>query len=331
MRLLWTTLVPVLVAGLAAAGNAQSAPLIAQEPRSVTMPFDWVDNRVVVEVTIQKSGPLHFILDTGAVAAISESAAKKLGIAPREMAEQAGVGESRVQTGEVTLSSLRLGPVELRDLQVEVIPMDDFRQVFGTKPVDGIIGLPIFEAMVVKHDFVHHVITFVAPPAFAYSGRGSVIRFERPSQIPVIEADLDGVKGKFGVDMGARSALLLYRPFTEKNRLQQKYGAHLEGVTGWGIGGPVRSLLARAQTLSFGDVVVTQPVIRLSTQKAGLTISSSMAGLIGPDVLSQFDVTFDYSRHQIIFEKNENFGRRDSYDRAGVGWDRMATSSLPWT
>lgn len=60
------------------------------------------------------------------------------------------------------------------------------------------------------------------------------------------------------------------------------------------------------------------PVIRLSTQKTGLTTSSAMAGLIGPDVLSQFDVTFDYARTRIIFEKNINYGRRDSYDRAGI-------------
>ena len=59
-------------------------------------------------------------------------------------------------------------------------------------------------------------------------------------------------------------------------------------------------------------------VIRLSAQKTGLTTSSAMAGLIGPDVLSQFDVTFDYARTRIIFEKNKNHGRRDSYDRAGI-------------
>jgi C-terminal processing protease CtpA/Prc len=43
-----------------------------------------------------------------------------------------------------------------------------------------------------------------------------------------------------------------------------------------------------------------------------------MAGLIGPDVLSQFDVTFDYARTRIIFERNTDYGRRDSYDRAGI-------------
>jgi C-terminal processing protease CtpA/Prc len=35
-------------------------------------------------------------------------------------------------------------------------------------------------------------------------------------------------------------------------------------------------------------------------------------------VLSQFDLTVDYSRNRIIFEKNKNYGRRDSYDRAGM-------------
>jgi C-terminal processing protease CtpA/Prc len=43
-----------------------------------------------------------------------------------------------------------------------------------------------------------------------------------------------------------------------------------------------------------------------------------MAGLIGPDVLSQFDVTFDYTRNRMILEKSALYGRRDSYDRAGV-------------
>jgi len=145
-----------------------------------------------------------------------------------------------------------------------------------------------------------------------------IVPFDLPRQIPVVDAELDGMRGKFGVDTGARSSLLLYTPFVEQNHLKEKYSAHLEGVTGWGIGGPVRSLLARAKELRIGKIVVRDPVVRLSTQKQGLTTSSAMAGLIGPDILSQFDVTFDYSRSRIIFEKNSQYGRRDSYDRAGL-------------
>src|SRR4029077_15543494 len=108
----------------------------------------------------------------------------------------------------------------------------------------------------------------------------------------------------------------------DKNKLKEKYDAKLEGVTGWGIGGPVRSLLARANELKIGEVVVHDLVIRLSTQKTGLTTSAGMAGLIGPDVLSQFDLTVDYPHNRLIFEKNEHYGRRASSDPAGMGVGR---------
>jgi C-terminal processing protease CtpA/Prc len=80
----------------------------------------------------------------------------------------------------------------------------------------------------------------------------------------------------------------------------------------------VRSQLARAKELKFGNTAVRDLVIRLSLQKAGLTTSSTMAGLIGPGVLSQFDVTFDYARKRIILEKNSEYGRPDTWDRAGM-------------
>jgi C-terminal processing protease CtpA/Prc len=35
-------------------------------------------------------------------------------------------------------------------------------------------------------------------------------------------------------------------------------------------------------------------------------------------VLKQFTTIFDYSRRQIIFEKNAEYGKPDSYDRAGM-------------
>jgi predicted metalloprotease with PDZ domain len=171
---------------------------------------------------------------------------------------------------------------------------------------------------VVKHDYAHRVLTRTAPDKFDYAGTGVIVHRERPRQLPVVAGVLDGVAGNFGVDTGARSSLLLYGSFCQQNNLQEKYAAELEGVTGWGIGGPVRSLLARAKELQIGDVVVRDLVIRLSAQQTGRTTSSAMAGLIGPDVLSQFDVTFDYSRTRIIFEKNKSYGRRDSYDRAGI-------------
>ena len=293
--------------------------VVADAKTSFTLPFDLVDNRVFVEARLNGRGPFHLLLDTGAGGvAISTDVAQQLGLQVGDAGEGQGVGEKTVHAGETQIARLQIGDLALADADANVMDLADAPQVFGAKPFDGIIGLPVFERMVVKHDYVNRVLTFTAPDKFDYAGSGVIVHFERPRQIPVVTAVLDGVPGNFGVDTGARSSLLLYGPFCAQNNLQEKYGAKLEGVTGWGIGGPVRSLLARASTLQIGDVTVRDLVIRLSAQKTGLTTSAAMAGLIGPDVLSQFDVTFDYTRTRIIFEKNKHYGRRDSYDRAGI-------------
>jgi len=293
--------------------------VVADAKTSFTLPFDLVDNRVSVEARLNGRGPFHLILDTGSGGVtISTDVAQQLGLHVGDAGEGQGVGEKTVHAGEAQIAQLQIGDLALADVDANVMDLSDAPQVFGAKPFDGIIGLPVFERMVVKHDYVNRVLTFTAPDKFDYAGSGVIVHFERPRQIPVVTAVLDGVPGNFGVDTGARSSLLLYGPFCQHNNLQEKYGVKLEGVTGWGIGGPVRSLLARASTLQIGEVSVRDLVIRLSAQKTGLTTSSAMAGLIGPGVLSQFDVTFDYTRTRIIFEKNKNYGRRDSYDRAGI-------------
>jgi hypothetical protein len=302
---------------------AAPRPAVAESKTSFTLPFDLVDNRAFIEVRLNGRGPFHFLLDTGAGGVtVSTDVAQQLGLHVGDAGEGQGVGEKIVHAGQTHIAQLQMGALTLADMETNVMDLSDAPQVFGSKPFDGIMGWPVFERMVVKHDYVNRLLTFTAPDKFDYSGTGVIVRFERPRQIPVVAASLDGVAGNFGVDTGG--------PFCAQNDLQEKYDAKLEGVTGWGIGGPVRSLLARASTLQIGGVTVHDLVIRLSAQKAGLTTSSAMAGLIGPDVLSQFDVTFDYTRTRIIFEKNKNYGRRDSYDRAGI-WMGQAQDGKHFT
>jgi Aspartyl protease/PDZ domain len=299
--------------------RAESRFSIADGKTTTQVPFELIDNRVFVEVQLNGRGPFHFILDTGAGDfAVVDEVAQRLGLQVAEAGQESGVGEKKVSTGRTQIAKLQLGDLRFEDIEATVLPDLDLGNAFGKKPVDGIMGLPLFQQVVVRHDYIHKVLSFTLPDKFNYQGAGVIVHFDRPRQIPVVDAQLDGAPGKFGIDTGARSSLLAYGPFADQNKLKEKYDAKLEGVTGWGVGGPVRSLLARANELKIGEVVVRDLVIRLSAQKAGLSTSSAMAGLIGPDVLSQFDLTVDYSRNQLIFEKNKHYGRRDTYDRAGI-------------
>jgi hypothetical protein len=279
--------------------------------------FELIDNRIFVNVMINGQGPFHMILDTGASLAVSPEVAQTLRLKVEGTREEGGVGEKAVQVQSAHVRQLSFGPVRLATLKCGIISTDA-RYVFGNVPVDGFFGLEVFEKYVVRHDYQKKELTFYRPEGFSYSGGGQSIPFERDGNIPVITATFDGIDGRFGVDSGARSALILYGPFVTTNQIAEKYQPKFQGVSGWGIGGPVRSYLVRSQSLKIGGFDLRGLIARLSLNKSGVTATTSKAGLIGPDVLKQFTFICDYAGHRLIFEKNSSFGLRDSYDRAGV-------------
>jgi hypothetical protein len=194
----------------------------------------------------------------------------------------------------------------------------------------GVIGLPVFEKAVVTFDYVARRVTLTAPDKYAADKNAIIIPFKLRGHIPVLDGALDGIAGRFAVDTGARSSLLVYAPFAERNKLRDKYHASVEGITGWGIGGPVRSLLARASSFALGPTEVHDIVIRLSTQRAGATTATDIGGLIGPDILKQFTVTFDYPHSRMLLVKNSNYGRRDTWDRTGMWMAAEAPNASDW-
>ena len=69
-------------------------------------------------------------------------------------------------------------------------------------------------------------------------------------------------------------------------------------VDGWGVGGPVKSHVVRGKSLSLGPVTVADPVVSLSTAKAGSFSDANYEGNVGSGFLKRIVVTFDYA-HQI--------------------------------
>jgi predicted aspartyl protease len=304
--------------------------ILATAALAQTLSFDLVDNRVFVDVFVNGKGPYKFILDTGAIATVSDAVARDLKLKIEAGEEGSGVGEKTVRSGRTYINELKLGNVTLRDLDVGVLSLDDAPAVFGSKPVDGIIGLPIFEKAIVTFDYVKREVTLTAPDKFIALRESTLVPFQRRGHIPVVDGELDGIHARFAIDTGARSALLVYGPFADKNKLREKYHTTIEGITGWGIGGPVRSLLARAQSFKLGSAEVRDIVIRLSTQRGGATTATDIGGLIGPDILKQFTVTFDYPQSRIFLVRSSNYGQHDTWDRTGMWMAADTANASDW-
>src|SRR3954465_12138731 len=167
---------------------------------SFTVPFRLIDNRVFIEAKLNGKGPFSLILDTGASGTVMRSAAQRLGLKVDHESQQRGVGEKTVASGETYLNELQIGDAHFYNLDVGVLADDDTPEVFGTQPLDGIVGLEIFQHFVVKHDYIHKLLTFTSPENYSTPEKAVVVSFERPMPIPVVHAALDGARGRFGTD-----------------------------------------------------------------------------------------------------------------------------------
>ncbi|HZT57559.1 MAG TPA: aspartyl protease family protein [Pyrinomonadaceae bacterium] len=291
---------------------------------SFTVPFEMVDNRIFVGVWLEGKGPFKFVLDTGGNAALSVETAKKIGAKLGNEIRGSGAGESVVTAWETSVAETRIGGLALKGQGYNVFDFSDMRHVFGAQTFDGVIGLPIFSQTVVRVDYARKLLTFTKPSSFRYGGAGASVPLELNGFIPVVRGEVDGVGARFGLDTGDRSALTLKSPFVAEYKLREKYAPEVEAVTGFGIGGPVRAQVTRVGALKFGGGEVREPVTRLSLQKSGAFAAGDVAGNIGGAILKQFTLTFDYGRRLLYLEKSSSYGRRDTYDRAGLWLSRSA-------
>jgi predicted aspartyl protease len=321
-----------LVAVLATAfGHATDQTTVAfnSHQSSISGPFRLVDGRIFVDVSVNEEGPFAFIFDTGGNAVISTKLAEGLHLSAGNTETGTGTGEKPVTAVDTTVRELQMGDLRLSNIAFHAISLDDAPAVFGNQPLDGIIGFPILEQLIVEVDYETNRLRLTLPSAYRPRNSGTTLHFERPRWVPLVEATLDGIRGKFGVDTGARLSLLLYGPFVDQNNLRAKYHPEVSGITGWGLGGPIRSQIACGKIFALGNLEVHDPLVRLPLQTTGGLTLSDTAGLIGPDILSRFSITFDYGRQSITFQKNHYYGKRSTFDRVGVWLARMTPAPAP--
>jgi hypothetical protein len=298
----------------------------AEGKTATTLPFELINNHIYVKVKLNGQGPFTFLCDTGGVNVITPTLAARLGVKPEGALEGRGVGEKSEDVGLVNLESLSVGDVTLRKQLFAVFALESFADVEGV-PQAGLIGYEVFKRFVVRVDYEHGRLTLTLPSAFAYQGHGTVVPFRFNDRTPQVDGSIDGIPGRFDIDTGSRASLSILKPFAEKNDLKKKLGARYEAVTGWGVGGPARGLIARAGVLRLGDVSILSPVTELSLQQKGSFTDPYVAGNVGAGVLKRFNIVFDYAGKRIIFEPNASFALPDVWDRSGM-WINRAGAGL---
>jgi hypothetical protein len=123
------------------------------------------------------------------------------------------------------------------------------------------------------------------------------------------------LRGRFVIDSGSGGALLIAPDVSRRESLATAFPRTLVTLSR-GVGGELRSHVARAESFALGSLVFSQPT--LSMPEAGrISVPGSM-GNIGGQILRRCRVTFDYARKQIRFEPAEDFSKAFEADMSGA-------------
>ena len=290
---------------------------------AATIPFELATRHIIVQVTINKSRPLSFVLDTGANAAIVRiDTAKELGLKLEGSLNVGGAG-SGVQTGYFVrnatwnLVGLRSDPQAVQ----MAIPLTELPAGMG-RHVDGIIGGEFIRRFVIELDYQARALKLHDPEDFRYTGNGEKLPLELDANNhPVITARVTPLNGsplerKFLFDIGSGGALVLHSPFVREHALLDNLTT-IPAIGAAGAGGKVAGFVGRVSRLQIGRFAIDRPITMFSQDKAGAFANAALAGNIGAQIAMRFRVFLDYGRRQLILEPTPALG--NPFDRAFSG------------
>ena len=97
-----------------------------------TVPFDLIDNRVIVQVRINGSGPFSMIVDTGAPGlVVTPEVAQLLHLKSKPSGFVNGAGSGQLRVALTKVADLRIGSVSFQNVGGEVLDLSPIRRAIG--------------------------------------------------------------------------------------------------------------------------------------------------------------------------------------------------------
>jgi hypothetical protein len=267
---------------------------------SVTLPFRLLNNHIYVAATVNGKGPYTFIVDTGGHTLVSPHLVTELGLKTVGAPALSGAGEKTAAGGFTQVKDIALGAVHMHD-QLGFATEIYAPSVEGIQ-VDGMVGFELFRRFAIQIDYGRQRLTITDPKRFKPTDSGTAIPFVFYDHLPMVTGHILDFPARFDIDTGSRSEIDITGPSVREHHLRERFPNGVTAVTGWGVGGPSRSYVARLPSLDLGGVRVDKPVSGLSVDKGGSLNDPNYDGNVGSGLLKRFVVTFDYA-HQTMYLK----------------------------
>ena len=292
------------------------------------VPFDYINNFIIVEVKLDNFLRMKFLVDTGAQHTL---------ITDKRIAFLLGldyVREFRIVGADMKrelIARLVSGVnIEIGDLLVENLPvlvLDEDYYLFDEmtgEEIHGIIGGNFLRRFVLEINYFREKLIFHNPTYFKKNNpKYEIYPISIDSHKPYINSDLflsnadSSINTKLLLDSGAGVALLLD---IESNNEITIPEVAIPGNIGGGLGGDLIGYLGLVDKLKFGsfdmrNVPTNFQVIENDTIEVN---DNDRDGLIGNQILDRFNLIIDYHRDKLYLQPNKRFKKGFRINKSGL-------------
>ena len=281
------------------------ARLIASGP--VTVPLIEERGALYTQVVIH-GRTFNFLIDSGAQGIVLDSrVATRLGLLPEGSFEARGA--SRMGgIGVTSLDRIHIGDAILPVGTASILDLAGATE--GRFAIDGILGYPLFGSSMVQIDCAKKTMTLAVPGGLA--GQGTKFDIDVDRELPEMQANVDGIEGRFLIDTGNGNELLLFHDFVQAHRGMLGPTLHL-APPAFGVGGSTRSYGTNIDVLDIGPFRMFHRNTNVVLSTEGAFADHFDAGNIGLGVLQNFVVTFDAFNRTMYLARGGDFS--DGHDR----------------
>jgi hypothetical protein len=259
------------------------------------IPFNFENDHIMIECSVNGRPPLWFMLDSGAGwTCINKTRLAEFGLETFGERSVAG-GGNFTDLSFTRVETMQVGGVEMLHQRNGVLDMNGLERLYGM-PMGGILGYDFMSRFVIHVDYATKTIDVGDPAAGLDAGKGEKIPivFERnhPHVRGVITVPgVDPISADFVVDSGAAETANLTSPFVKQHRLTELARKTPAGKPNTLAGlesqffaqTTVRGKLA---TLALGSFVMDEIPVNLQMGTKGFYSRASFSGTIGEGILN---------------------------------------------
>lgn len=294
--------------------------------KKATIPFRYIHNFIIVEARIYGIIPLQFIFDTGAehIILFKREYTDLLQVPYDRRIPVLGSDMSReifaliARNGVIEVNGLAPQPYDMLVLEEDYFSLDE---MIGS-PVAGLIGGGFFRNLIINIDYKRHQINLYDPATFEPPDDYISLPIKIKTNKPYIMAEAslsDGspVQVDLLVDTGAGVPLLLHNNSHPSLHLPDQY---IKGKLGMGLGGYLEGYIGRIRKLSLGSIEFPGVLTSFQNMDENWLKDKDKYrnGILGNDLLSRFDVFFDYIHGQLMLKPYKTKQAPFVMDRSGL-------------